>query len=98
MDPTLLDNVFFPKDFFQFIFHVGSYFNMHSIIASGSIAGGKVHGRDRQTVFFTAVDPMKDNWVDQEELDLSQPRHAAYKHVWKVAYDAVYWVDIGRTQ
>ena len=47
---------------------------MHSIIASGSIAGGKIHGRDRQTVFFKAVDPMDENWVDHEgEPDMSQP-------------------------
>ena len=65
--PTLLDKVLIPKDLFQFIYHVGSYFNMHSIISSGPIADGKVHGRDRQTIFFTVVDPMEDIWVDQEE-------------------------------
>ena len=42
---------------------------------------------------------MDENWVDQEgELDRSQPWYAKYKHVWKVAQDAVYWVDIGRAQ
>ena len=55
---------------------------MHSTIASGLIAegrvrGGKNSGRDRQTLFFTAVDPMKKNWIEQEELDLTQPRYAA---------------------
>ena len=58
MDPSLLDNVLIPNNFFEFAYHVGSYFNMHSIIASGLIAGGKNHGRDRQTVFFTAVNSM----------------------------------------
>ena len=29
---------------------------------------------------------------------MSQPRYARYKHVRKVAQDAVYWVDIGRAQ
>ena len=43
VDPTLLDNVLIPKDFFQFIYHVGSYLNMHSIFASGLLAKGKVH-------------------------------------------------------
>ena len=67
-----------PDNIFEFINHVGSYFKMHSIIASGLITGGRIHGRDRQTVFFTAIDPMDKNWVDQEkELDLTQPRHAA---------------------
>ena len=42
---------------------------------------------------------MEENWVGQEgELDMSQPRYAKYKHVWKVAQGAVYWVDIGRAQ
>ena len=53
---------------------------MHSIIKSGLIAGGRNFGRDRQTVLFTAVDPMYKNWIEQEELDLTQPRYAAYKH------------------
>ena len=40
---------------------------------------------------------MDENWVDQEgELDMSQPGDAKYRHVWKVAQDAVYWVDTGR--
>ena len=29
---------------------------------------------------------------------MSQPRYARYKHVWTVAQDAVYWVDIVRAQ
>ena len=99
VDPTLLDNVLIPKDLFQFIYHVRSYLNMHSIIASGLIAGGKVHGRVGQTVFFAAVDPMEENLVDQEgEHDMSQPGCARYKHVWKVARDGVYWVGSVRAQ
>ena len=87
----------------SFIYHVGSYFNMHSIIASGLIAGrkeegGKNSGRDRQMLFTTAVDPMKKNWIEQDELDLTQPRHAAYKQKWKISQDAVFWVDVGRVQ
>ena len=72
MDPTVLDIVLIPKDFFQFIYQKRSYFNLHSIISSGFFAGGKIHERDRRTAFFTAVDPMDDNLVDQErEHDMS---------------------------
>ena len=40
-----------------------------------------------------------EKWVDQEEEhDMSQPRHARYKLVWKVAQDAVYWVDAVRAE
>ena len=48
-----------PVNFFDIIYHVRSGFNMHSIIASRLIAGGRIHVRDRQTVFFTTVDPME---------------------------------------
>ena len=41
---------------------------------------------------------MKKNWIEQEELDLTQPRYAAYKQKWKISQDAVYWVDMGRVQ
>ena len=42
---------------------------------------------------------MEEHWVDQEEEhDMSQPRYARYKHVWTVAQEAVYWVDIVRAQ
>ena len=73
-----------PQEFIEFSYHIGSCSEMHSIIASGLIAGRRIHRRDRQTVFFTAVDPMDVNCVDQvEELDMSQPRYTRYKHVWK---------------
>ena len=99
MDPSLLDNVLIPKDFFPFIYHVVSYFNLHSIIASGLIlAGCKIYGRHRQTEFFTAVDPMNKSWFEQEELDLTKPRHAADKQTWKISQDAVCWVDFCRAQ
>ena len=62
VDPSLLDKVLIPNNFFEFIYHVGSYLNMHSIIASGLIAGGRIHGRDRQTEFVTAVDPWTKTW------------------------------------
>ena len=79
VDPSLLDNVLIPDNFFEFVYHVGSYFNMHSISASELIAGGKNHGRCRQTVFFTAVDPMDKKWIDKGQHDLRKPTHAAYK-------------------
>ena len=90
VDPSLLDNVLIQEDFFNFIYHIGSCFNMHAIMVSGLIAGGRIYGQDRQSVFFTPVDPMDKDWVDQEEeRDLSQARDASSKHVWKVAQDVM---------
>ena len=48
------------------------------------IAGGKNHERCRQTVFFTAVDPMDKKWIDKGQHDLRNPRFAAYKQTWKI--------------
>ena len=91
VDPSLLYKVLIAKNF-EFIDHVGSCFNLHSFVQ------GKTYGRDRQTVFLTAVDPMDQNWVEQEGIDLTKPRRAAYKQNWKISQGAVYRVDIGRAQ
>ena len=102
VESSLQDNVLVLDSFFEFIYQVGRNFNMHSVIASGLIAGGrgggKYSGRDRQTLFFTAVDPMNKSWIEQEELALTQPRCAACKQKWEISQDAVYWVDMGRVQ
>ena len=49
----LQDNVIIPSNFFQYIYHVGCAFNLHSIINSGLIPGGQSSSK-RQTVFFPA--------------------------------------------
>ena len=67
---------------------------LHSITNSGLIAGGQNSSRERQTVFFTAVNPMHKNHKDPKELDLTKPRHASYKQEWKRHQDTVYWVDV----
>ena len=58
---------------------------MHSIVQSGLIPGGKSNRRDRQSVFFTAVNPMDDNQDLDEEVqyNLDKPRIAPYKHIWR---------------
>ena len=55
--PSLQDNVVIPSNFFQYIYHVGCAFNLHSKINSGLIPGGQSSSK-RQTVFFLLVDPM----------------------------------------
>ena len=57
--------------------------NLHSITNSELTAGGQNSGRDRQTVFFTAVNPMHKNHKDPQELDLTKPRLASYEKVEK---------------
>ena len=94
IDPTLQDKVVIPSNFFQYIYHVGCAFNLHSIINSGLIPGGQ-NLSNRQTVFFLPVDLMDKEHKDPDVIDLSVPRRAQYMHkAWKRHQDAVYWVDI----
>ena len=90
VDPTLQDNVLFPTNFFEYIYHIGCAVSLHSITNSGLIAGGQNSSRERQTVFFTTVNPMNKNHKDPQELDLTKPRLASYKQKWKMHQDTVY--------
>ena len=69
-----------------------------SVYTPGLVAGGQNSSRERQTVFFTAVNPMNENHKDPQELDLTKPRLALYKQKWKRHQDMVYWVDIQLAQ
>ena len=66
---------------------------MYTASKSGLIAGGQNSSRERQTVFFTAVNPMHKKHKDPQELDLTKPRLASYKRKWRRHQDTVYWVE-----
>ena len=90
VDPLLQDNVVMQSNFFQYIYHVGCAFNLHSIISSGLIPGGQ-NSSKRQTVFFLLVDPMDKNHKHPETIDLNAPRHAQYLHkAWKRYQNTVF--------
>ena len=94
IDLSLQDNVVIPSGFFQYIYHIGCGFNLHSVINSGLIPGGQ-NSSKRQTVLFLTVDPRDESHKDPDEIDLNVPRRAQYLHnAWKRHQDAVYWVDI----
>ena len=61
IDPKLQDNVLFPNNFYEYIYDIACAVNLHSITSSGLIAGGQNSSSERQTVFFTAVNPMHRN-------------------------------------
>ena len=87
IDPTLQDNVFIPNNFFEYTYQIGCAVSLHSITNSGLIAGGQISSKERQTVFFTAVNPMNKDHRDPQELDLTKLRLASYKQKWKVRGD-----------
>ena len=69
IDPTLQDTVLIPTNFFEYVYHIGCAINFHSITNSGLTPGGQNLSK-RQTVFFTAVDPMNKEHRDPYEIDL----------------------------
>ena len=88
-----------PNNFLKNIYHIGCANSLHSIKNSGLIAGGENSSKERQTVCFTAVNPMDKEHKDPYKLDLTQPRLAWYKQkTWKRHQDTVYWVDIQLAQ
>ena len=94
IDPTLLDNVLIGPGIFPYIYHVGSNFNLHSIISNGLILGAQNWSR-RQSVFFLPIDSRKEDHKDPEHIDYSVPRLARYlQNAWKRHQDTVYWIDI----
>ena len=94
LNPLVQDNVVIQSNFFQYVYHEGCAFNLHSIISSGLILGGQSLNK-RQTVFFLPFDSMDKGHKDLDVIDLSVLRHEQYLHnAWKRHQDAVYWVDI----
>ena len=79
---------------FNYIYHIGCAFNLHSVINNGLIPGGQDLSR-RQTVFFSPTVPRDESHKDPEHIDFSVPRLARYVHsAWKMHQDVVFWVDI----
>ena len=77
VDLSLQDNVLIGPGIFPYIYHVGSNFNLKSIISNGLIPGGQNLSR-RQSVFFLPVDPRKEDHKNPEYIDYTVPRLARY--------------------
>ena len=86
IEPTLQDNVLIPNNFFEYICHIGCAVSLHSTTNSGLIAGGQNSSRERQTVFFTAVNHVR------QELDLTKTTSCIVQaKVEKAHRDTVCW-------
>ena len=94
IDLAMQDHVLISPGIFPYIYHVGSNFNIPSILSNGLIPGGQELSR-RQSVFFLPVDPRDENHRDPENIDYSVPRRARYvQNMWKRHQDTVFWIDI----
>ena len=99
VDPSLQDNVLLLDDFAEYMYHIGNAHEMHSIIKSGLIPGGRSLRKDRQSVFFTAVNPMCDRKdLEEVEYDLDKPRIAVYKNTLTVHQNTVNWCNLRLAQ
>ena len=67
-----------------FFYHRGCSFDARSILQAGLIAGGRESNEERQTVFFTPLNPFGDE-PDEEGVnnDLSRPRKVHHNSKWK---------------
>ena len=86
IDLAMQDHVLIALGVFPYIYHVGSNFNISSILSNGLIPGGQELST-RQSVFFLPVDPRDENHRDPENIDYSVPRHAPIraKHLEKAS-------------
>ena len=90
IDPTLQHSVLLPDDFAEHNYHAGSSHDLHSIIQSGLVPGGKSVKKERHAAFIKAVNAM---FVDQHkevEYDLANARIAVYKNYWTIHQNIVY--------
>ena len=79
---------------FPYICHVGSNFNISSILSNGLIPGG-LEKSGRQCVFCLFVDPRNENHRDPENFDCSVPCRARFvQNTWKLHQDTFFWVDV----
>ena len=80
VDPTLQDNVLLPDGIAENIYHIGKAHDMHSIIHSELIPGGKSQKGQAVSVFFTAVNAMYASQdLEEVQYDLDKPRITVYK-------------------
>ena len=94
IDLAMQDHELISTGVFPYIYHVGSNFNIPSILNNGLIPGGQELST-RQSVFFLPVDPRDENHRDPETIDYSVPRRARYvQNTWKRHQDTVFWIDI----
>ena len=79
----------------DYICHVGSSQDYNSIVRSRLIAGGKDTKEGRQTVFFTAVDPVNQ---PQKDEPYDATRVVPYRTEWKVYQNAENWINLKSAQ
>ena len=99
INPALQDNVMLPEGFTEYIYHVGNG-KIESIVNHGLIPGGVSLKTDRQSVFFTVVNPIyHQDDIGKTLCDLSQARIASWKILgnnFRIQYFGVIWRSLNK--
>ena len=96
--PELMKHVAISFRWKELLYHIGSSFNVASILQTRLIAGGKDKKEGRQTVSFTPLDPFGDEAEEEFNKDSSRPIKVHFYSKWKPQQDAVYWIHLARAQ
>ena len=82
----------------EFVFHRGCSFNLKSTLNARLIGGGREGRETRHTVFFTPLNPRRDEIEEVFKGDLTKPRKVHCNTSWTQAQNAVYWIHLGKAQ
>ena len=95
ISPRLMNYVMVLLRWKRFICHVGRARDQYSFAEAGLVARGKERQEERQTIFFTPLDPFNSDADEAESVsDTSKPREVKYQTHWRPEQDAVYWIHL----
>ena len=79
IDPRLQDNVVIGPGIFPYIYHVGSNFNLHSIVSNGLILGGHNLSRRQSVFIFLLIQEKKITKIQSISTTLHRVSHDTCK-------------------
>ena len=80
----------------EFLFQRGYSFNINSRCDTHRC--GKKSKEERQTVFFTPLDPWRDETEEEFDSDLLKSRTVHYQSKLKYSQNDVYWIHVIKSQ
>ena len=90
----LMDHVAIPIEWKEFLFQRG--YSINTNLTYGTHRYGKESKEGRQTVFFTPLDPWRDETEEEFDSDLFKSRTVHYQSKLKYSQDVVYWIHVDK--
>ena len=98
VDPSLQDNVLIPNDFVKYVCHVGCHINMHSIIASGLMAGARKCQQGMTNGILYSRGSYGNASSRAERIRSDEAPTCCSQATMEGHQDAVHWIDIRLAQ